>query len=197
MKTIKDHSLLKSGKYYASPQHKDRIVLHHTEGGSARSSVDWWNQGALRVCTPYLVERDGTVLEVFPPEHWAYALGIGSAAEEKRSIHVEICSYGGLTYRDGGLYKWTGEPFEGDFVEYPEGWRGHRYYEKYTAGQVEATVGLVRHLADRFGISLKGLENFWLYDRGSAKGVISHTTVRKDKSDIHPQGDLVGALLDL
>jgi len=137
MKITKDHSLLKQGKHYASPQRKDRIVLHHTEGGNARSSVDWWNRNSLRVCTPYLIERDGTVLEVFPPEHWAYALGIGSAEEEeKRSVHVEICSHGGLADRDGCLYKWTGEPFEGDFVEYPEGHRGHFFYERYTAGQV-------------------------------------------------------------
>jgi len=58
-------------------------------------------------------------------------------------------------------------------------------------------VELVGHLADRFGIGLGNLEGFWHYDRGSDKGVISHTTVRRDKSDIHPQRDLVEALLDL
>jgi len=188
------HNLLKPGKHYREVCAKDRIVLHHTQGGSARSSVDWWNSQPGHVCTPYLIERDGTVLEVYPPEHWSYALGIGSAAAEKRSVHVELCSHGPLREDGGELFRLSGSPFRGEHIAYGEPWRGHSVYERYTKEQVEATIGLLGHLVDRFGMEVGDLDGFWHYDAKSGMAVISHTTVRRDKSDIHPQPDLVGGI---
>ncbi len=51
-------------------------MLHHTAGGSARSTFNYWNGNATRIATAYIVERDGTIFEVFDPRH----LNLDSAA---------------------------------------------------------------------------------------------------------------------
>ncbi|HEX9950645.1 MAG TPA: N-acetylmuramoyl-L-alanine amidase [Rubricoccaceae bacterium] len=74
---------------------KDLLVYHHTAGGSAASSLASWVATPTRVGTAYLVERDGTVYEVFDPAASAGHLGLGGR-QETRSIGIEICNWGWL-----------------------------------------------------------------------------------------------------
>ena len=191
--------LLNSDQYYHQRTDKSRIILHHTAGGTAESSIRWWNTNPDHVCTPYLIKRDGTILEVFNPEYWAYALGLGSRSEEKKSIQIEICNYGGLIKQNGELFREVNNKlykFNGEFVEYSELHRGFLYFEKYTDQQINSVVQLIRYLSDRFEIEINDVEKFWWYDRSSEKTLISHTTLRRGKSDIHPQPNLIKAIYD-
>lgn len=191
----KRHDLLDDNQYYHSTQKKKRIVLHHTAGGTAISSINWWDRYRDHVCTPYIIDRDGTIYEVFPPQYWAYALGINSSWAEKKSIHIEICNYGWLNKINGQYYTGYGTPISEDkVVEYNEKHRGHLYYEKYTDAQVESVMYLINYLSEKFNIEIKDVEKFWWYNKQSKKTLISHTTVRKDKSDIHPQPNLIQAI---
>ena len=200
MSTITDaHHLLLDNQYYHKAQDKKRIVLHHTAGGTATSSINWWNEKLDHVCTPYLIDRDGTILEVFPPEYWAYALGINSPWAEKKSIQIELCSFGGLINHEGQLYRKIGDRlflFDGPHVRYEKEHRGYLFFERYTAEQIQSLLFLLDHLANRFSLEIGDVEKFWWYDKESKKTLISHTTVRKDKSDIHPQPDLIQAIYD-
>ena len=47
---------------------KTGICLHHTVGGSAVSSFNWWLNDQRLVGTAYLIARDGKIHEVFDPE---------------------------------------------------------------------------------------------------------------------------------
>jgi N-acetyl-anhydromuramyl-L-alanine amidase AmpD len=98
---------LPTDSYFADKPKKDLIVLHHTVGGSARSTYDYWRIGSEHIGTAYIVERDGTVYEVFPPECWAYHLGLKIGPQgvvDKRSIGIEIASEGPLLARDSRFY---------------------------------------------------------------------------------------------
>lgn len=190
-------ALLDSKQYIHSNVKKKRIVLHHTSGGTAESSIAWWNTHRDRVCTPYLIKRDGTILEVYPPEFWAYALGINSSWAEKKSIHIELCNYGWLNKIEGEFYTSYGKKISREKVNtYKHEHRGHLYYEKYTEDQISSLIYLIDHLVHKFNLSIGDVEKFWWYDKNSSKTLISHTTVRKDKSDIHPQPDLIKAIYD-
>ncbi len=185
---------LKDNQFYPTKHSKSRIILHHTAGGSAQSSVDWWNKKPDHVATPYIIDRDGSIYETFNPEYWAYALGLNSSAEEKKSIQIEICNYGWCIKKFGKFLTGYGKEMPADrVVVYKEKHRGHLYYEKYTDAQIASTVDLIEYLAWRFRINIKpeDLKQFWWYDRYSKKSLISHTTVRRDKSDIHPQPELI------
>lgn len=204
--TVKHHNItggytLKSGQYYPDAFKKERIILHHTAGGTAKSSIDWWNKTSERVGTAYVIDRDGTIYEAFNPKYWAYALGINSAAAERKSIQIELANRGWLSkkgskfyYEAGGKYYEVTTPVQ----IYKQPHRGHLYFEAYTDAQISALIFLIDKLNKEFNLGIKGsnIEKFWYNAPSSAKKIISHTTVRKDKSDIHPQPNLIKALYD-
>src|SRR5258707_1879369 len=187
---------LPSGEFYLAKQPKDLIVLHHTVGGSAKSTFDYWRTDPQHIGTAYIVERDGTIFEVFPPECWAYHLGlkIGPAGVvDKRSIGIEIASEGALLERDGKDYSFgrmteqtafTGAVFDNKTV-----WRDYRYFAQYGPAAIASVCQLVDKLLTQFSIprqtplnhsecDLAGYRNF--------KGVLTHCQLRTDKTDVHP-----------
>ncbi len=85
-------------EYYSEIVTKTQIYLHHTVTGNYREVVAHWIQDSRKVGTSYLVERDGSVYEVFPPERWAHHLNTGADFNRKvnmQSIGIELCNEGG------------------------------------------------------------------------------------------------------
>lgn len=191
-----DRSLrLSPGQFIDEAHPKDLIVLHHTAGGSAVSTVRWWNSGDhRRIATAYIVERDGVVSEVFDPRLWAFHLGIAGTGGrvDRRSIGIEIASEGGLKIKDGEFYKFdkvgAGHEFHGSIYDHGSSWRGYRYFAAYTDAQESAVADLVDHLCASSGIARRTPADPSLFsaDHVEFRGVISHSHVRPDKSDIHP-----------
>lgn len=192
---------LKSDQYYPSKQKKTHIILHHTAGGSAASSVASWAASHEHVATAYLIDRDGTIYETYSPEFWAYHLGKGVPTSlEKASIGIEICSYGQLTPNTAGeLLTYTKKVIPKDKAV-KLNFRGFDYWEAYTPEQIAALKQLLPYLMDRFKIQTQAdRKNFWEYrdPKTLPPGIWSHTTVRKDKVDIFPQKELVDLVYGL
>lgn len=185
---------LAANQYYQGVYPKKYIVLHHTGGGSAASSVAHWAANPEHIATPYLIDRDGTIYECFDAKYWAYSLGVkGLTSLEKATIAIEICSYGNLTLKNGKYIAWTGREIEPSKVV-KMNFRGFDYYEGYTPEQIASLKVLLPYLLDRFKIPLQAdRKNFWEYKNPATlpPGIYSHTTVRKDKVDIFPQPGLV------
>ena len=191
---------LPPGQYYSRAQTKTAICLHHTVGGSATSSFRWWLDDPRVVGTAYLVERDGTVFEVFPPECWAGHLACHDPALERQSIGIELASEGALLERDGNLWAFDGKKLlggtegllaNGRVVRLERVWRGYRWFDAYEDLQVAATVALVAELCDRFAIP-RQLPAEVQWPAGDPRryvgyaGIFHHACVRADKSDLHP-----------
>src|SRR3990172_12938539 len=110
-----DRSLrLPQSEYFATRQAKSGIALHHTVGGNARTSFRLWRSDktdggrANLVATAYLIERDGTVFEVFDPAAWAYQFGLPWTPAARPGVGrglfwVEIASPGGRVEGGGGV----------------------------------------------------------------------------------------------
>ncbi|MEE9598565.1 MAG: N-acetylmuramoyl-L-alanine amidase, partial [Acidiferrobacterales bacterium] len=156
-----DHSLrLRDEQFYLEAQSKSLIVLHHTVGGSAASTVRWWNADARRIATSYIVERDGTIFKTFPPQCWAWHLGVKDRGLEKRSIGIELASEGGLELREDALYAFgtrrlglaRGLAEIGRVVQVKDGWRGFQWFDAYEPAQQTATIELVCWLCEKFDI---------------------------------------------
>lgn len=187
---------LKEDQYYQGVYKKDKIILHHTAGGSVAGAVSSWAADARRVATPYIIERSGDIYECFPPEMWAYHLGVKipkTKELEQSSIGIEIVAYGQLTNKAGKWFTYTNRELPlPEIVEID--FRGFKAYQKYTDVQIKALSELLPYLVDRFKIELQTQRaNFWEY-RDPTKlpsGIWSHTTVRKDKVDIFPQQNLI------
>ena len=111
-----DYSLrFPDGEYFPAARKKTGIAIHHTVGGTAGSTFAWWLKDRTRagnrrvVGTAYIIDRDGTVYQVFEPTAWAFQFGLKwpparQMKFEQRFIGIEIASEGGLTEFDGDLY---------------------------------------------------------------------------------------------
>lgn len=120
---------LKTDQYYQGVYSKKHIILHHTAGGSAASSIAGWAANPAHIATPYVIDRNGDIFECFDPKYWAYHLGVPASIKslEQSSIGIEICCYGSLAvakkdhvplpgkpqkYKTGDLITYTGKSIE-------------------------------------------------------------------------------------
>ena len=145
---------------------------------------------------------DGRVIQAIDDKFRGFHLGKnGSSFMTEHSLSIEICSAGYLTKKGDKFYTWFGEevhPSQVTTLEQP--FRGHKYYHKYSEAQLESLEALIYHLSDKHDIHIQdGMaklspdERFeWSEDayRGKVTGIISHTNVRKGKSDVFPQPEL-------
>ena len=196
-----DRSLqLPADEYKNEAGSKNLIILHHTVGGSARSTWRWWLTDPRPIGTAYLIARDGTIHELFPPECWAFHLGYGSRVDEKRSIGIELASEGALLERGGELYCFDRVSertrFIGDVFNLNSPWRGYRYFAAYAEAQLAATIELVGDLIHRFNIppavlraARSGHPSIFHANHRVFNGIIGHAHVRDDKTDVHPGFD--------
>lgn len=200
---------LPDGEYFHSGGTKSGIAIHHTVGGSARSTFEWWKKDNEMVGTAYIIERDGTIFEVFDPEAWAWQFGLKWDREEKiifekRFIGIELASEGGLIEDNGNLYCFDRISQKtlkkrDEALDYGEDYRGYRYFDKYEPAQVDSLIELINDLFDKFEIERRVPENYFEYYGNNLKdfkGIIGHVMVRKDKSDPAPDMSVWERIID-
>ncbi len=200
-----DKSLrLPDGEYFAGHFEKSGICIHHTVGGSAKSTFNWWMRDNQMVGTAYIIERDGTIFEVFDPRCWAWQFGLSWSYEdkiafEKRFIGIEIASEGGLIEHEGKLYYFdtvsprTLKQDMDDVFDFGTDYRGYRYFDKYQDAQIDSLTELINHLCDTFTIPRQIPEDPLIYHGEPLKnfsGIIGHNMVRRDKTDPIPDNNL-------
>ncbi len=200
---------LPEGQYFHEFTPKSGICLHHTVGGSALSTINYWAGNAEMVGTAYIIERDGVIYEVFDPRCWAWQCGLKWPDEqriafEKRFIGIELASEGGLIEHDGELYCFDriSERTRKDRAEafdYGQEYRGYRYFDRYEPPQVAALVELVNHLCDEFGIERQVPADYLGFHGtklANFEGVIGHVNIRLDKSDPAPDVEFWEAVIN-
>lgn len=200
MKIIKSH--LKNGQYYTARYPKTSIFFHHTVSGSAKSSLDWWDQTPEVVGTQYIIERDGTIIEAAPPECYLYHLGVPDDDNyfEKHTINIELVSWGRLT-KNGEVYLNTYNqrvPKE-EVYHLKKPYKEQSFFHRYTQEQIDSSLWLICHLQLNFGIEIKNdLSKLCEYDPNIVKekvpGLYTHGMVRKGKDDIFPQLNFLNAI---
>lgn len=197
---------LPNNQYVDEPQAKTLLVLHHTVGSQAKSTVDYWRSDAARIGTAYIIERTGEIFETFPADRWAYHLGLkapvsAGGIHEKRSIGIELASEGGLEKLGSRYFAFGGkrEVHPSSVVDIGASWRGFRYFDKYDPPQVESCIALVQDILTRFPSiprqtkkprtieMLKAeLPGGNPGDAATFRGVIAHCDIRTDKTDVGP-----------
>jgi hypothetical protein len=203
-------------KYFHNEYEKTQIVLHHTISGSdIDGNVSTWINGKYNVGTCIIIDGNGIPWQIFESKYWAYHLGTGNHSLDKHSIGIEIDNWGGLIFGDGTVMQFDKKPIQtirgkyyayyGNIVdvplqEYTNGYRGYKTFQKYTNEQI-ATVGeLLLFWKNTYGVSL--FYNASMFDisqeaLGGKPGVWTHTSYRQDKSDIHPQPEMIEMLKSL
>ena len=200
-------------KYFSTVYDKKQIVLHHTvSGDGVTGDITHWIKSKFNMGTCVIISRNGEINQVFSSKYWAYHLGVPGSTYKKigvpykrwdmNSIGVEIDSYGGLKKGTDGLWRTVyGELIDQDkVVEYPKGYRGYFAFEKYTDEQIESVRQLLVFWCERYSIPLEYKGKMWDVNADALSGeagIWSHTSFRFDKSDVHPQAELITMLKNL
>jgi len=85
-------------------------------------------------------------------------------------------------------------------VEYPNGYKGYFAFEKYTDEQIESLRKLLLYWGDIYNIPLDYNDDMWSINvkaLSGQSGIWTHVSYRVDKSDCHPQPELIQMLKSL
>ncbi len=203
-----------SDQYYAIETKKNQIVLHHTVSGKGiNGDMNTWLKDTVRVSTHIIVDWEGIPYQCFSSKYWGHHLGVKSGVFTKLgipsintklnegSISIEIDAYGGLK-KEGNVWKSIyGNVIPTENVQvYEKAYRGYFGFEKYTTKQIETVKELLLLWKERYNISLTYNEDMWDVSKDALTGkpgVWTHTSYRSDKSDCHPQPELIEMLKSL
>lgn len=195
-------------QYIKTVTPKTQIFLHFTAGGpSAKNVIGGWNADETKVSTAFVVDRNtGEVFECFDPKFWSFHLGINNTNGrlDKASIGIEICSYGPLKKTDGKYYAWPKdwktEIKETSVYKLDKTFRGYDYFEALTDTQIANVEKLLRVLVKKNNIKVQPAfdTNWFEFNQNvidkTLPGIWTHTTVRKDKSDLYPDKRIIDML---
>ena len=192
---------LSDDQYFQDIHKKKQIYLHHTAGGgNAVAVAKYFQQKEGHVATAFVIGEKGAIVQLFSSKHWAYHLGlkpevfaengVDYRSLDKISIGIEICNYGPLTKRNGYYYNYLGARVDYTEVEFlDKKYKGHIYWQKYTDAQIESTRQLLVYLCDTYKIPRDYYATIFDIDKRALqgdRGIFTHNSVRKDKSDIYP-----------
>ena len=196
---------LPEDQYHPVKTTKKQIVLHHTAGGpTAESSIKWWKSSKERVATAFVIDRKGVIYQTMDDQHWAHHLGTKRANNvllNKQSIGIELCCYGSLKLVNGQFINAYNRIIRStEVVTYDQPFRGTRYFQKYTLVQLQSLRQLLQMLLTKHNIQFQYDPAMWDLCKEAMKGqqgIYTHVSYRKDKSDCHPQPELIAVLKEL
>jgi hypothetical protein len=194
--------------YFKEQSSKNQIVLHHTAGrDNARGMYNYWGDSNTKIATCVGIQDDGNVYQGFHSSYWGYHLGVSGNTLDKRSVAIEICNWGGLKKKNGKYYAWPDDYSsvtvpEEKVIEYPQGFRGFKYYERYTIEEIKSLRLLILLWAEDYNICLNYNSDMWQKnDRAltGENGIWTHVSYRdaQEKQDCHPQPELITMLKKL
>jgi N-acetyl-anhydromuramyl-L-alanine amidase AmpD len=193
---------LPDNKIFKDTYEKTLIILHFTAGSTVEGAFNGWMQQSIQIGTPYIIDTDGTIYQIFDDKFWAYNLGCtGPKAQnhkhDKRSVAIETVNMGPLKLIGDMLCSWPNN-YKQKFCMLSETdryvkatYRGFDYFAAFPEVQKVAIVELVKKISNDFNIPivLPPAEKLTVFDMDfydTWKGVASHQNMRSDKTDAGP-----------
>ena len=193
----------RSGYYYKSKIDKKKIVLHYTIGyiGGDLSNLTRNNR---HVSVPFVIARNGVIVQLFDPEYWSYHLTPGAVGGNKRnssqSVPIELTGLGPLDLSGNWMFNYYGSKYcrateTEHFFDHGGDYRGYRYFTRFTDAQYSSLSSLLSILAHEFNIPetfLAQSERFDLFSSPQVaqnySGICSHVNFQPPsvKNDIGP-----------
>ncbi len=183
--------LFPNNEYFQEKCPKTQIVLHHTVSAKGEFVDDWWksDKGASKVATAFVLDKDGTIFQLFDENYWAYHIGQGASVHDnQKTIGIEIVNEGALQIdKSTNRMTWFNgkNPYTGEYITLAKPWRGSQFFPTYTPEQYASLNELLPHLCGKFNIPKKIITT-WQYSNNYRNfiGIVSHHNLRTDKSDV-------------
>lgn len=210
---------LPKGEYLVGPTKKDWLFLHHTAGWENPYNVitSWARDSRGTIATEFVLggpkitngdtRWDGELVQAFPTGGYGWHLGTGNNVMHRNSVGIEVCNFGWI--KDGKTYVNTvADPAQ--VVTLSKAFRGHKTWHRYSDKQIQVLKDWILFIANRDNIDVrkglpelikqKGADAFDVFDIKMCEktpGLWNHTNVRRDKTDMFPQQELIDMLLSL
>lgn len=179
---------------------KTNIVLHYT-AGYLKGDVASLTTPGQEVSVPFVIARNGTILNLWSSKAWSYHLGPGTVGGNttmsQRTIAIELSNIGFLNrvgntlctdYSTDDVYCALAETTQ--YIALKTPFRGKTHFATFTARQYDSLIMLLRYLTRKFGITrtfLPEAERYGLLTEtriNRFNGILSHANFRSDKLDI-------------
>jgi len=203
---------LADNQFFKEESAKTQIYLHHTAGnGNAEGVSRYWNSNETRIATAFIIGENGLIVQCFSSKHWAWHLGIDNqdfavngakyVNLNKCSVGIEVCNWGYLKKKGDKYYNYAGGVVApSNVTELDKPFKGFKYWYKYSDAQIESLRQLVEYLCDTYDIPKEYRSEIWGIDKPAfqnVKGIYTHNSVRKDKSDMYPCPRVIEMLKNL
>ncbi len=195
-----------SSFYYQEKNEKTQIVLHYT-AGYLKGDVAALSRPNYHVSTPFIIARNGSILNLWSSAYWSYHLGSGAVGGNtkgsKRTIAIEISNIGFLkriddklvtVYNDNDVYCTLNDTQFYTKLDSP--YRGEMYYANFTKKQYTSLCILLDYLTAQYNIPREFLPEEKRFETLSKnelinfRGIVSHVNYRTSgKWDIGPAFD--------
>lgn len=189
--------------YFHEKHTKTQIVLHST-AGYVKGDVAALSKPNYRVSVPFIIARNGTIINLWSSALWAYHLGSGAVGGNanggKRSIAIELSNIGFLKkkgnnlvtiYNDNDVYCTLDQ--KKFYTKLDSPYRAESYYATFTKQQYNSLIILLRYLTATYNIPRTFLpldKRYLIGEKGEIdafKGIVTHVNYRNTgKWDIGP-----------
>ena len=171
------------GKY----KRKKQIVLCHSSrvAQDYLSSLKYRHNGNNPYLPHYVINRDGQVLSLIPPDSYSKFLETDSHNKSVIVICLENLGWLKKNPLSGSYVNWIGNIYNQGIFE--KKWRNHFFWQPYTDIQIEVLSELVGHLCETFeipktcighNVKVNGVERF--------EGIVSKSNYDSDYTDFSP-----------
>jgi hypothetical protein len=209
-------------QYYKEEFRKKQVCLHHTASGRGMDGdYRHWLNTPERIATCGIIQEDGIFGQCFSSRYWAHHLGLKGDPRNltlnRHTIGAEIDNWGPLVDYQGKYFSYTGTEVPKERVQvYTKPFKAipasiffskigvqnkpAYLYQKYTGDQLETARLLLLLWNETYGIPLDYNEDMWKVSTralAGEEGIWTHVSYRVDKSDCHPQPELIQMLTEL
>ncbi len=201
LKQIIQYPLDKS-QYFQEKYTKRQIVIHHTASSdNAKNVISSWQNSKERIGVAFVIDRSGIIHQAFSSQDWAHHLGThekNNTLLNQQSIGIELCNWGPLNLKKSCYLNYLEKIVPINEVSiYDTPFRGSLFYQEYTNEQLSSLKNLINYLCETYNIPKEYKSDMWDISKlalSGNPGIYSHVSFRKDKSDCHPQKELIDTL---
>jgi N-acetyl-anhydromuramyl-L-alanine amidase AmpD len=169
---------------------KKQIVLSHTSRNMEDyvKSLRYRYNGDNKKIPHYLIDRDGNVYNLIPPN--TYSEFLENSHQNRKSIVINLENLGWLKKHPLSInfVNWIGNVHKEEIYE--RKWRGHFFWQPYTDKQMDSLSELVKILCNEFNIPKTSIGHNVKIDKiENFNGITSRSNYDVDFTDLNPAFD--------